>query len=178
MREPFNGGTMKKIRLIAFAISSLVAAAPFVGAQAASRAPSAAGVARQGGGRGGKHGGLLRGLNLSAAEKANVKAVHAKYSAQSKQMRESLRPAMQEARADRQKGDTAAARAVLERTKNSREALRGVMEQQRTEMRAALSPANQKQFDANVQQAAASRGKGGRRMMGQMGGMRSRPANG
>jgi Spy/CpxP family protein refolding chaperone len=169
---------MKKIRLIAFAISSLVAAAPFAGAQAVSRAPSAAGAARQGGGRGGKHEGLLRGLKLSAAERSNVKAVHAKYSAQSKQIRESLRPAMQEARADRQKGDTAAARAVFDRTKNSREALRGVMEREHNEIRAALSPANQKQFDANVKQVAASRGKGGRGWMGEKGSRRSRPSNG
>lgn len=172
---------MKKIRLIAFAISSLVAAAPFAGAQVASRAPSAAGAARQadrGVGRGGKKQGLLRGLKLSAAEKANVKSVHAKYSAQTKPMRESLRSAMQEARADRQKGDTAAARAVMDRTKNSREALRGVMERERSEMRSALSPANQKQFDANVQQTVASRGKGGRGSMGKQGGKRPRLSNG
>ena len=169
---------MKKIRLIAFVISALVAAAPFAGAQAASRAPSVAGADRQGAGRGGKHEGLLRGLELSAAEKSNVKAVHAKYSAQSKQMRESLRPAMQEVRADRQKGDTAAARAVMDRTKNSREALRGVMDRERSEMRSALSPANQKQFDANVQQAVASREKGDRRMMGEKGSKRSRLSNG
>ncbi len=177
MREPFNGGTMTKIRLLAFALSSLVAAAPFAGAQAASRAPSAVGT-RKGAIRAGKHEGLLRGLTLSAAEKSKVKSVHAKYSADSKAMRASLRSAMQEARADRQKGDTAAARAVLDRTKNSREAMRGVMEREQTEMRSALSPANQKQFDANVQHAGASRGKGGRGLLGVKSGKRARAANG
>lgn len=168
---------MTKIRLLAFALSSLVAAAPFAGAQGASRAPSAVGT-RKGASRAGKHEHLLRGLTLSAAEKSKVNSVHAKYSAESKPMRASVKSAMQEARADRQKGDTAAARAVLDRSKNSREAMRGVMERERTEMRSALSPANQKQFDANVQQASASHGKGGRGLMGAKGGKRSRAANG
>ena len=66
-------------------------------------------------------------------------------------------PAMQEARAARQKGDTATMRAVLERTKGDRAKLRALMERQKTDVRAALSPEHQKQFDANVQQASQRR---------------------
>jgi Spy/CpxP family protein refolding chaperone len=166
-----SGGPMKQIRLIAFVLASMAAAAPLAGAQGAQQGNRhQAGARAQ---RGGKHG-LLRGLNLSAAEKAKVKTVHENYAAQTKPMRESLRPAMQEARADRQKGDTAAARAVFERTKASRESLRTVMEREKSEMRAALTPANQRQFDANVKQAVAARGKKG---MG-WGGRRAKISNG
>ena len=158
-----------KIRLIAIVLASMAAAAPFAGAQAAAGANGARRAER-----GGMRGEMLRGLNLSAAEKAQVKSVHQKYAAETKTMRESLRPAMQEARADRQKGDTAAARAVFERSKSSRESLRVVMERERNEMRAALTPANQRQFDANVKQAAAARGKKGKGW----GGRRSKITNG
>ena len=151
-----DGGTMKQIRVIAFVLASMTALAPFAGAQAAAQGGRAANARAM---RGGMRGGLMRGVKLSADEKSKVKAVHQKYAAETKPMRESLRSAMQEARADRQKGDTAAARAVLERTKSNRESLRAVMERERNEMRAALTPAHQHQFDANVKQAAATRGK-------------------
>jgi Spy/CpxP family protein refolding chaperone len=163
---------MKQIRVIAFLLTSMIAAAPFAGAQAASRGNRAeAGVGRPE--RGGMRRGLMRGVNLSVAEKAKVKSVHAKYAAEVKPMRMSLKSAMQEARADRQKGDTAAARAVLARTKGSRESLRGVMAREQNEIRAALTPANQRQFDANMKQAVAARGKKGKGF----GGKRARIAN-
>ena len=162
---------MKQIRVIAFVLASMAAVAPFAGAQAAQRGngPQAGARAQ----RGGKHG-PLRGLKLSAAEKARVKSVHAQYATEVKPMRESLKPAMQEARADRQKGDTAAARAVLERTKSSRESLRAVRRREETELRAALTPANQKQFDANTKHAGGARGKKGKGRAGK----RTRTANG
>jgi len=172
MRAPTNGGLMKQIRVIAFVLASMTAAVPFAGAQVAAQGGRSAGAVRAERGR--MHGGLMRGLKLSATEKAKVKSVHEKYAAETKPMRESLRSAMQEARADRQKGDTAAARAVIQRTKSNRESLRSVMERERAEMRAALTPANQKQFDANVTQAAA---KGGRKAKG-MKGRRAGIANG
>ena len=151
---------MKKIRVISFVLATMAAVAPLVGAQAPQGKRAEAGVARAE--RGGMRRGLMRGMKLSAAEKAKVKTVHEKYAAETKPARASLRAAMQEARADRQKGDTAAARVVLERTKNSRESLRVVMGKERNEMRAALTPANQKQFDANMKQAVAARGKKGK----------------
>ena len=97
-------------------------------------------------------------MKLSPAEKAKVKEVRGTYHAQTLALHESLKPAMQEARTARQKGDTATVRAVLARTKGDREKLRALMERQKGDVRAALSPANQKQFDANVQQASQRRG--------------------
>ena len=177
-REPFTGGTMKKMRVIAFVLSSMVVGAPFAGAQVSQRTGAGTVRAEHGMKRGGMRGGLRRGLNLSAAEKASLKSVHAKYSAETGPMRESLRTAVQEARADRQKGDTAAARAVLARTKTTREALRTVREREKNEMRASLSPVNQKQFDANVKQVAAARGGRGKGRAGEKGGRRARVSNG
>jgi Spy/CpxP family protein refolding chaperone len=105
----------------------------------------------------GAQGMLFHGIALSDAEKARVKEIHAKYKAEGKPIREALRPAMQEARAARQKGDTAAARAAFERTKADRDKMKTLMERERTEIRSALTPANQQKFDANVQELAKRR---------------------
>src|SRR4051812_8084189 len=98
---------MQKARLFSIAVA-IMSVASAAGAQ---------GVARRGGLQ---DRGLLRGLNLTADEKVKLKGVHEKYKAQAKTLRESMKPAMQEARAARQKGDTASARAIFQRTENSR----------------------------------------------------------
>jgi Spy/CpxP family protein refolding chaperone len=119
------------------------------------------------GGRGQR--GLFRGIKLSDAEKAKLKEIHTRYEAEGKPLRESMKPAMQEARAARQKGDTAAARAVWDRNKAGREKLQALRTREQGDIRAALAPENQKLFDANVQQLAqrraewAKNGKGGAR---------------
>ena len=148
---------MHKSRVIALVVASIVSAASFAGAQSAT--PDTVASARAGrvakAGKG--PGGPLRGVKLSAAEKTKVKEIRGSYRPQAKALHESLMPAMQEARAARQKGDTATMRAVLERTKGDREKLRALMERQKTDVRAALSPEHQKLFDANVQQASQRR---------------------
>ncbi len=98
---------------------------------------------------------LFKGVKLSEQQKAQIKAINQKYQAQAKQAREALRPAMQEARADRQKGDTAAARAVFERNRPQFEQMRKAREQELQEIRGVLTPDQQKQFDANVAQLKA-----------------------
>jgi Spy/CpxP family protein refolding chaperone len=122
-------------------------------------------------GRGAKgegHGGLLRGVKLSDAEKARLKTIHAKYNAESKTLRESLRPAMQEARTARQKGDSAAVKAAWNRTAGDRQKLQALMTRERAEIRTALTAENQRAFDANVTKMEQRRaewgknGKGGR----------------
>ena len=107
--------------------------------------------------RGGERGGALRGLKLSDAEKANVKAVHTKYEQQFKTLRESMKPVFEEARTLRQKGDTAGLRALWLRNGASRDQMQALEARQRTDIRAALSPDNQKQFDANVAEQAKRR---------------------
>jgi hypothetical protein len=79
-----------------------------------------------------------------------------------------MKPAMQEARALRQKGDTAGLRALWEKNKGNRDQMQALQLRQQAEIRAALSPENQKLFDANVQEQAKRRaewarnGKGGK----------------
>jgi Spy/CpxP family protein refolding chaperone len=148
---------MRKSRVIALAIASLVSSASFVQAQSTAPAAKAARQEMRAGGRGGRAGGALKGITLSDAEQAKLKAIHGKYATEGKSLRESLKPAMQDARAARQKGDTVAAKAVWERSKGGREQLKALRDRQQAEVRGALSPENQKLFDANVAKAAQRR---------------------
>ena len=148
---------MTKTRVIAIAVASLVSAASFAGAQAP--APQGARPQRHAMERGMRAGaprerGLFRGITLSDAEKAKLKDIHAKYATQAKSLREQMKPAMQEARTARQKGDTAAARAVFARNKGSFDKLAELRKSEQAEIRSALTPEHQKAFDANVERFA------------------------
>jgi protein CpxP len=167
---------MRKIRVMALVAAALVSSVSFAGAQATT--PNAEG-ARHAMGRGmeGRPGrnGLFRGVNLSDAEKAQIKQVREKYQGETKGLRESLKPAMQEARAARQKGDSVAAKAAWDRSAADRDKLRALMERERADIRASLSPENQKRFDANVQQLAQRRAnweKSGKKGHGERGARR------
>jgi Spy/CpxP family protein refolding chaperone len=94
--------------------------------------------------------GLLRGINLTDAEKANLKTVGEKYSGQFETIRQSMRPDFEAARAARERGDTAAARAAFARTADERAQLEALSERMRVDARAALTPEHRVQFDANV----------------------------
>src|SRR5918993_1646959 len=151
---------MRNSRVLALVVASFVSTASSAGAQAPA-------TGQQGGrhamGRGieGRQGGpgagALRGLNLSETEKAKVKEIRARYVAESKTLRESLKPTMQEARALRQKGDTAGMRALFEKNKPVRDQLQALQVRQQADIRAALSAENQKLFDAKVQEQAQRR---------------------
>ncbi|HEX8849665.1 MAG TPA: Spy/CpxP family protein refolding chaperone [Gemmatimonadaceae bacterium] len=105
-------------------------------------------------------GALMRGVNLTDAQKAQVKAIHQKYQDQFKSIREANKPAMEEARAARQRGDTAAARAAFEKGRTQFESLR---QQELNEVRGVLTADQQKTFDANLQQLKARQEQHGRR---------------
>ena len=91
--------------------------------------------------------GLLRGINLTADQKAKLKTM--RESERSDPANQQFRKAMADARASRQRGDTAAARAQMQ-------ALRPQMEQARERqvaaIRSILTPDQQKQFDVNLAQ--------------------------
>jgi protein CpxP len=93
---------------------------------------------------------LLKGITLSDAEKSNVKAVQSKYAAQTKALREQFKPQMQAARDARQRGDTAALKELWQKSAGQREQTKQLMLAERADLRAALTPANQTTFDANV----------------------------
>jgi len=147
---------MRKSRVIGFVVASLVSAASLAQAQTASpnarqeRRSEARGTEGRAGREG--RGGLFRGVKLSDAEKSRVKQVHQKYATEAKSLRESMRPAMQEARAARQKGDTAGVKAAWSKTTGNREKLRALMDRERAEIRSGLTADNQRLFDANAKQ--------------------------
>jgi Spy/CpxP family protein refolding chaperone len=148
---------MRSTRLIAFVVATLASTASLAGAQVRDSAGTrAVRAGHNAGGRTG-HNAPLRGVALSTAEKVKIKEIHARFRTEAKSLQESLRPAMLEARTARQKGDTAAARALLERTKGDRAKLRAMRTQEMSDVRASLSPEQQKQFDANLKQAARNR---------------------
>jgi protein CpxP len=93
---------------------------------------------------------LLKGITLSDAEKANVKAVQSKYASQMKALREQFKPQTQAARDARQRGDTAALRELWQKSAGQREQTKQLMLAERADLRGALTPANQTTFDANV----------------------------
>jgi protein CpxP len=147
---------MSRIRSMLLGLVVVVAAAGIAEAQAPQRDREPR--ARDDMGRGGKgrHAGdrrmrgLLRGINLTDAEKANLKAVGEKYRGQFETIRQSMRPDFEAARAARQRGDTAAARAALAGTADERAQLQALTERMRVDARAALAPEHRAQFDANV----------------------------
>ncbi len=94
--------------------------------------------------------GLFRGITLSDAEKANIKTVHTKYGAQMKALREQYKPQHQALREARQKGDTAAFKALLQKSADERSQAKHIFDAERADLRAALTPANQAAFDANA----------------------------
>lgn len=110
----------------------------------------------------------LRGVNPTDAQKAQIKTIYEKYQPQFKSFRDAMKPAMEEAKAARQRGDTAAARAALAKTASTREQAQALRAQETAEIRAILTPEQQKTFDTNVAQMKsrgdhAKKGRGNRR---------------
>ena len=94
--------------------------------------------------------GLFRGIDLTQAQRDQMKTINEKYRAQFQTIRESLKPDLKAAHDARQRGDTVAARAAFERTKPARDRMQALMQQQRTEVRGLLTAAQQQTFDTNV----------------------------
>jgi Spy/CpxP family protein refolding chaperone len=159
---------MRKIRVFGFAMAAILSVGTIAQAQtAAPQQPNRHAMGRGANGGPGR-GGLLRGLKLSDTEKAQLKTIHTKYAAEAKTLRESLRPAMKDAHATRQSSDSAAARGAWSKTAGDRQKLQALMERERAEIRSALTPENQRVFDANAKEleqrrdARTKNGKGGR----------------
>jgi Spy/CpxP family protein refolding chaperone len=150
---------MRKNRVIGFAIAGILSVGTIAQAQSTTARPHQQRHATRNDARGGRgRGGLLRGITLSDAEKTRVKAIHARYSTESKSLRESLRPAMQEARAARQKHDSAAVRVAREKSAGDRQKLQALMQRERAEIRSALTPEHQQVFDANAKRVRTRKG--------------------
>jgi Spy/CpxP family protein refolding chaperone len=166
---------MRKSRVVGFAMAGILMAGTIAEAQSATTETRPRRHATERGERARNE--LLRGITLNDAEKARVKAIHTRYVAETKPLRDSLRPALQKVRAARQARDSAAVRVALENARVEREKIRSVMERQRAEIRSALTPENQKLFDANaktLEQRRAEWRKNGEGVRGDRPGRRGR----
>lgn len=147
---------MTHIRSAVVAALVTLGGAAIAGAQAPAQVPAQgahqhARGQRRAGQRLGKQ--LFKGIQLSDAEKANVKAVRQKYAPQMKALREQVKPQMQQARQARQRGDTAALKSIWSQTSAQRDQMKKLLDSERNDLRNALTPEHRTQFDANVTQA-------------------------
>jgi len=100
-------------------------------------------------------------LNLTEAQKAQVKAIHEKYRPQMKALHERAKPFAQAARDARQRGDTAAVRAnraQLEQVMASGKTLR---DQVHAEIKAVLTPEQRAKVEAAGNRWDGGKGMGG-----------------
>lgn len=109
----------------------------------------------------GGRGFLLRGVELTDAQKTQLRQLREQNRERNKAQHEALRKEMSEARALRQKGDTAAARARLQSLRARGEQFRA---QETAAIRSILTAEQRAKFDANVAEAKERGAKGeGRR---------------
>jgi protein CpxP len=156
---------MKKINVAALGAALLIGSVSFAGAQTPQTQGQKQGVAprgeRRGGGefrRDGKRGRfgregfggrLVKDLNLTDAQKAQLKTIRQKYRTQFETIRTQMKPAMENARTLRQKGDTAGARAALQRQRTEfGPRLQALQKQQENEFRNVLTAEQRTKFDA------------------------------
>lgn len=161
---------------------ALVLAAGAAGAQTPAPRADSAGRARPGwdAGEGGRETrrmapgrALLRGVTLTSAQKEQLRAIDEKYRTEGRALRDAMRPANEEARAARQRGDTAAARQAWARNADQRRQFAALQERRVGEVRGMLTAEQQRQFDANRSELQAraeerrgngpARGRGGPR---------------
>jgi protein CpxP len=110
-------------------------------------------------GHGGREG-FGRDLNLTDAQKAQIKTIRQKYQPQNEALRAQAKPYVEAARAARQKGDTAAFRSNMEKAHQLRQGA-SFRAQEQAEIRAVLTPEQQAKFDARKKEHDAKRGNKG-----------------
>ena len=98
-------------------------------------------------------------LNLTAAQKAQIKTIREKYKTQFQSLRTQQKPLMDAARAARQKGDTAAFRSNMQQ---ARALSQPIQAQETSEIRNVLTPEQQTKFDARQKEMANRRAMGGK----------------
>jgi protein CpxP len=148
---------MSAIRTFALAAVAAAALAGSAQAQTTTGRPlnqPVAGQRGQGHGRGDKMG-MFKNLNLSDAQKAQVKAIRAKYKTQLGASRDQAKPYLDAARAARQKGDSAGFRSNMEKARQTSGAVR---QQEMNEIRAVLTPEQRAKADAAMAQRKNDRG--------------------
>ena len=156
-----------KMQFLTVAAAALMAA-PMLHAQATT-APAPAHAQMHAGMRAGMRSGharMMKDLDLTAAQKAQMKAIHAKYAPQMKAAFAAARPDMDALRAARKSGDTTALNAARAKMRADMAPNQKIREQEMAEMRAVLTPAQQQKFDADHAKMKAHEGKRGHGWMG------------
>lgn len=136
-----------KRHLAVLAAAAAMMTAPAMYAQSTSTTPvnpARPGVMMPNGMRG--HGGRMKQLGLSAQQKAQIKAIHARYAPQLKGARNAARPDIAAARAARARGDSATYRADMAKVRSELAPTRSVRQQEMAEIRAVLTPAQRQQL--------------------------------
>ena len=113
-----------------------------------------------GGGREGR--GFGRDLNLTDAQKTQIKAIRTKYQPQNQALRDRAKPFTDAARAARKSGDSVAFRTNMEKARQVMQSGQSIHTQEMAEIRAILTPDQQAKFDAQQKAAAERRAKGGK----------------
>ncbi len=153
---------IRTFTLAAFAAGALAVSA---GAQGTTVTPRpnqpSAGVARHG-----KHAGRMgefANLNLTDAQKSQIKAIHQKYQTQFWSKQDEARPLLRAAQTARVNGDTATARADMEKARQIMQATASLRQQERTEVQSVLTADQRAKLDADRKQFENQRGaRGGR----------------
>jgi Spy/CpxP family protein refolding chaperone len=108
---------------------------------------------------------LFKGIDLSSAQRSQVDSIRSSFRNESKSLREQMAPAMKEARAARQSGDSAKIREVRQSTSASRDKMMALRKQEMAEIRGVLTHEQQSTFDKNVteMQNRMRQGRGARK---------------
>ena len=159
---------MSSVRTLALGALMIVGVAGVSAAQSTTTPPtrsqrSGEMQGRRGGGRG-----FGADLNLTDAQKAQIKTIRAKYQPQNEALRNQAKPFMEAARTARQKGDTAAARTNMEKARQIMQGGQTFRTQENAEIRAILTPDQQAKWDARQKQMG-ERGKGEHKGWGRKG---------
>jgi Spy/CpxP family protein refolding chaperone len=155
---------MSSVRTLALGALMIVGVAGVSAAQSTTTPPTRGSrtgqmQARRGGGEFG------RDLNLTDAQKAQIKTIREKYKPQNEALRTQAKPFMEAARAAKQKGDTVAFRTNIEKAHQVMQGGQSFRNQENAEIRAILTPDQQAKWDAR-QKNMAERGKGGHKGWG------------
>jgi Spy/CpxP family protein refolding chaperone len=116
--------------------------------------------------RGGEGMRFGRDLNLTDAQKAQIKAIRQKYQPQNEALRTQAKPYMEAARTARQKGDTAAFRSNMLKARQVMQGGQSFRTQEQAEIRAILTPDQQAKWDAHQKAEAGRRANGGKKGWG------------
>jgi Spy/CpxP family protein refolding chaperone len=131
-----------------------------------SRGARPDGKFRSGPGSGREGRGFGRDLNLTEAQKTQIKAIRQKYQPQNQALRDRAKPFMDAARTARQNGDSAAFRGNMEKARQVTQSGQSFHTQEQAEIRAILTPEQQAKFDAHAKASADRRAKGGEKGWG------------